>query len=219
MRLPQEITTPPMAGSRDRKAAPEDFASAILCCLPRHRLNQCPLRRNFLIVDSMHPAFDIILIMAAVLCLVELLFVRRKKVSMTDEAHERYIRWQDYRITQFSFAINLFLTFAVAALGFCLTLVKDSGFTPPIGSGLLLRHSVFSFAGSIVFGSLATLSRLWDFRFTAIKIRKSYDGFRQRAAEFLAKWLGGVSWSLFYLQLAGLAYGTTCLIFLLVPKL
>jgi len=126
---------------------------------------------------------------------------------VTPDDKERYVRWQDYRITQFSFAINLFLTFAVAALGFSLALLKDSTFNPPSGSGLLLRHAIYSLAASVVFGTLTTLSRLLDFRCTSIKIRKKYSDWRQRAAEILAEWFGGVSWGLFYIQLASLAYG------------
>ena len=111
-----------------------------------------------------------------------------------------------------SFAISLFLSFAVAALGFCLALVKDTGCVPPVGSGYLLRPSIYSFAGSVVFGSMATFTRLWDFRCTVMKIKKRYDDWRQGVAEFLAERLGSVSWSLFYLQLAALAYGAICLI-------
>jgi hypothetical protein len=126
---------------------------------------------------------------------------------MTPDERERYVRWQDYRITQFSFAINLFLTFAVAALGFSFALIKEAAFMPPPGSGWLLRHGIYSLAASVVFGTLATLCRLFDFRCTAIKIKKKYSDWRQNLAEFLAKWLGGVSWALFYFQLAALAYG------------
>jgi hypothetical protein len=126
---------------------------------------------------------------------------------VTPDDKERYVRWQDYRITQFSFAINLFLTFAVAALGFSLALLKDSAFIPPSGSGLLLRHAIYSLAASVVFGTLTTLSRLLDFRCTSITIRKKYPDWRQRATEFLAGRLGGVSWVLFYIQLASLGYG------------
>jgi hypothetical protein len=127
---------------------------------------------------------------------------------MTSDEKERYVRWQDYRITQFSFAINLFLTFAVAALGFSLALIKDAAFTPPAGAGWLIRHAIYSLVASVVFGTLATLCRLFDFRCTAIKIKKKYSDWRQSAAEFLEKWLGGVSWALFYFQLAALAYGS-----------
>jgi hypothetical protein len=151
-------------------------------------------------------------LLVAGLCLLEILLVTGKNGSMTDQDKKRYVRWQKYRITQFSFAINLFLSFAVAGLGFCLNLMKDSGLTPPIEAGCLLHYAVFSLVGSIGFGSLATLCRLWDFRCTAVEIKKKYEDWRQNAAEFLAKWLGCVSWSLFYLQLAALAYGAFFLI-------
>ncbi|HEX3856406.1 MAG TPA: hypothetical protein VHY30_03805 [Verrucomicrobiae bacterium] len=157
-----------------------------------------------------------LIFVATILCIVEvLLVVRKKEHDMTDEEKERFVRWQNYQITQFSFAINLFLSFSVAALGFCLTLI-NSRFTPPPGTGYLLLHSAFSLGGAIIFGSLATFSRLWDFRCTAIKIRKKYSDCRQTIAEFLKKWLGSISWSLFYFQLAALAYGAFCLIYVLI---
>jgi hypothetical protein len=125
---------------------------------------------------------------------------------MTPYKRERYVRWQDYRITQFSFAINLFLTFGVAALGFSCSLLKEASFPPP-GGGWLLRYAIYGFAVSVVCGTLATLSRLFDFRYTAIKILKKYSGWRQATVEFLATYLGRVSWCMFFLQLAALAYG------------
>jgi hypothetical protein len=131
---------------------------------------------------------------------------------MSDDENKSDVRWENYRIKHFSFCINLFLTFAVAALGFTLSLIKDSGFSSLPGTGKALYLSVISFAGSIILGTVATLSRLLDFRCTVIKIRKKYSDFRQPIAEFLAEWLGGVSWSLFYLQLVTLAYGAFHLI-------
>jgi hypothetical protein len=127
---------------------------------------------------------------------------------MTSRELQRYIRWQNYRITQYSLAINLFLTFAVAALGFTLTLLKEASFAPPPGTGWLLRYAIHSFSASITFGALATLSRLLDFRCTAIVIQKKYADWRQITANFLANSLCGASWSLFYLQLSALAYGS-----------
>lgn len=41
---------------------------------------------------------------------------------MTPQQQERYVRWQDYRITQLSFSINLFLGFAVASLAYAINL-------------------------------------------------------------------------------------------------
>jgi hypothetical protein len=39
---------------------------------------------------------------------------------------ERYLRWQEYRINQLSFAINLFLSFAVASIGYAINLKLSS---------------------------------------------------------------------------------------------
>lgn len=125
---------------------------------------------------------------------------------------ERFVRWQNYRITQFGFAVNLFLTFAVAALGFTIASLKDSSVVSFPGAGRLLRHAIYGFGASILFGSITTISRLIDFRCTTIKIRKKYSDWRQSAAEFLAKWLGGVSWSAFYLQVVLLSYAAWNLI-------
>jgi len=164
----------------------------------------------------------ILIFSVTALCLVEVvLAVRKKEGNMNNEEKERdekerFVRWQDYRITQFSFAINLFLSFSVAALGFCLTLIKDPTFVPPNGMGYLLRNSAIGLTCSIIFGSLATFSRLWDFRCTVIKIRKKYADCRQDAAEIFAKLLGIASWCLFYFQLAALAYGAFCLIYILI---
>lgn len=69
--------------------------------------------------------------------------------KMNDQDKERYLRWQDHRITQLSFSINLFLTFAIATLGFSLALIKDSAVVIPVGSGPLLSHSVYALAASI----------------------------------------------------------------------
>jgi hypothetical protein len=129
-----------------------------------------------------------------------------------DEDRERFVRWQNFRITQFGFAVNLFLTFAVAALGFSLAAVKDSSLLSFPGSGRLLRVAICCFGGSVLFGALTTISRLIDFRCTTIKIRKKYSDWRQRTAEFLARWLGGVSWAAFYVQVVLLAYGSWQLI-------
>jgi hypothetical protein len=39
---------------------------------------------------------------------------------MSAEERESFLRWQDFRVQQLSFSINLFLGFAVASLAFLL---------------------------------------------------------------------------------------------------
>jgi hypothetical protein len=86
---------------------------------------------------------------------------------MTPEDQERYIRWQDYRITQLSFAINLFLGFAVASLAYAINLKlegKTHGNVP-------LETTIIWWAISAAFGGVATMSKLLDYRHTARKIK------------------------------------------------
>jgi hypothetical protein len=130
---------------------------------------------------------------------------------MEDRDCERYIRWQDYRITQFSFAINLFLTFGMAALGFWASLLTDQSFQMPKGQEYLFKYALVTLSVSVVTGTVAVISRLLDFRYTALKIRKKYSGWRQKYVELLSEKLGGVSLALFWLQIVTLAVGVWCL--------
>ncbi|MFS1526276.1 hypothetical protein ACL7TT_19610 [Microbulbifer sp. 2304DJ12-6] len=84
---------------------------------------------------------------------------------MNTETRERYLRWQNFRITQFSFAINLFLGFGVASLAFAIN-QKLSESSKIVGD----IDSVISWwAASCVLGCFATIVRLLDFRYTAKK--------------------------------------------------
>jgi hypothetical protein len=117
---------------------------------------------------------------------------------MTPEEHERYIRWQDHRITQMSFAINLFLGFAVASLAYAVNLKltgKTHGSVP-------LETTILWWAVSAAFGGIATMSKLLDYRHTASKIK---DGGCFNS--FMAKWCGPVTWGCFWVQVACYAFG------------
>ena len=117
---------------------------------------------------------------------------------MDPSQKERYIRWQDYRINQFSFLINLFLGFAVASLAYAINL-KLQGESRP---GISLNCVIEIWAWSALLGCLASVSRLLDFRYTAKKIK---DGGRCNA--FMAKYCGPVSWVLFWAQILAYALG------------
>jgi hypothetical protein len=105
---------------------------------------------------------------------------------------ERYVRWQNYLITQLSFSINLFLGFAVASLAYSINLKLTSIHTKPD----LLVFIINWWSYSAVFGCLATVSRLLDFRYTARKIK-----FGGKLNSFMAKHLGLVTWVFFWVQL------------------
>jgi len=87
-------------------------------------------------------------------------------------AEDAYVRWQGIRITQLGRCVNLFLTYAVAALGFSLHLLSEPRF-PSRNSpakALLLMALIFGLL-SIFFGAWACLNRLFDFRLTAQIVR------------------------------------------------
>lgn len=117
---------------------------------------------------------------------------------MDQETKERYVRWQDYRIKQLSFSINLFLGFAIASLGYAihLKLGETSSLTAQ------LSEIILWWAASAIFGCLATVSRLLDFRYTAAKIKQG-----GLFSAYIAKWCGPVTWGCFWVQLVAYVAG------------
>lgn len=111
---------------------------------------------------------------------------------MDQEQKERYVRWQNYRINQLTFSINLFLGFAVASLAYVVNLkVIDT-----LGLNKAdLALAIYLWSSSAVAGSIATLSRLLDFRYTARKIKDSSASDKR-----IAKMLGKVTWGFFWVQ-------------------
>lgn len=116
---------------------------------------------------------------------------RVRPEAMEPEDQERYVRWQDYRITQLSFAINLFLGFAVASLAYAINLKLES----KPHSSIPLELVIIWWAASAGFGCLATMSKLLDYRHTARKIK---DGGCFNT--FMAKWCSPVTWGAFWVQ-------------------
>jgi len=121
-----------------------------------------------------------------------------EKLAMDADQKERYIRWQDYRVTQLSFSINLFLGFAVASLAFAIN-AKLEG---KLHGALAIETAVYWWAASAVLGCIATLSKLLDYRHTARKIK---DGGAFNA--FMAKNCGHVTWGCFWGQVITYAIG------------
>lgn len=112
----------------------------------------------------------------------------KPKHKMSAEERESFLRWQDFRIKQLSFSINLFLGFAVASLAFMLA--RDGRLN--IGAATLnptLMPVLFWWSTSAVFGVIASLSRLVDFRYTARRIRGG-----RKEYYCLTKIVGSVTW-------------------------
>lgn len=117
---------------------------------------------------------------------------------MDQDQKERYVRWQNYRITQLSFSINLFLGFAVASLAYAINLKLGE----VTHQALPLNCVIIVWSVSAGLGCVATVSRLLDYRYTARKIK---DGgyFNTR----MAKCCGPVTWGCFWLQIIAYAIG------------
>lgn len=81
---------------------------------------------------------------------------------MTPEQRERYARWQNHRVSQLSFSINLFLGFSVASLAYVINLLLTSAKGDAVLECVLIIWALSASAGCI-----ATISRLLDFRYTA----------------------------------------------------
>jgi hypothetical protein len=122
---------------------------------------------------------------------------------MDPQQQERYVRWQDYRITHLSFAINLFLSFAVASLAYAINLKLEN---KPHGD-VPIETAIIWWATSAAFGCIATMSKLLDYRYTARKIK---DGGLFNI--FMAKYCGPVTWGTFWIQVVAYAVGATIFI-------
>jgi hypothetical protein len=111
---------------------------------------------------------------------------------MDQEQIKKYLRWQDYRIKQLSYSINVFLGFSVASLIYAINLKLSY----ENQHHELLIFIILCWSCSAVLGSVATVTRLLDFRYTARKIRTG-GCFN----DFIAKLLGSVTWGAFWGQL------------------
>lgn len=117
---------------------------------------------------------------------------------MDADQKERYIRWQNYRITQLSFSINLFLGFAIASLAFVINIKLES---KPYGA-IPIEMVMYLWVASAVLGCIATLSKLMDYRYTTRMIK---DGGAFNTA--MAKRCGPITWGCFWGQIIAYAIG------------
>jgi hypothetical protein len=111
---------------------------------------------------------------------------------MDQEQKERYVRWQNYRINQLTFSINLFLGFAVVSLAYVVDLKLKN--TTGLNTADLII-AIYWLSSSAMAGSIATLSRLLDFRYTTRKIKDS-----STSDKWKAKLLGKITWGFFWVQ-------------------
>ncbi len=87
--------------------------------------------------------------------------------TLSPEQREKCQRWRKIAIDQLSYALNLTLTFAVAALGFCFALLRDKDFVPVSCAKSTMILSLLGFGASVILAYWCVLTRLKDFRETA----------------------------------------------------
>ena len=101
------------------------------------------------------------------------------KVNEWKDLQEKYVRWQDKRISLLTFSINLLFTISVASLGFIINNLNSSLFYCNYFCGYpLLKAVAVLILISIILGAVALFSRLCDFRLTAKIVRKRQSLFK-----------------------------------------
>jgi hypothetical protein len=117
------------------------------------------------------------------------------------------VRWRKIAIDQLGYALNLILTFTIAALGYCFVLLKDNGFTPDSPAKHSLLLSILLLAASALSGLSCVLIRLLDFRGTARRASNHLKAPTKEAVRVLDQ----TTWWLFSVHLAAFALGVAAL--------
>jgi hypothetical protein len=120
-----------------------------------------------------------------------------------------FIRWQSVTIGQLTYAVNLILGFAVAALGFQITLLLSGDFAPVCWQKLVFSLSLLLLSASTLFGIAVIINRLRDFRATMNAARERENGSADAVVEVhraVYRRLGPITWCLFWWQLG--TFGT-----------
>jgi 4-hydroxybenzoate polyprenyltransferase len=114
---------------------------------------------------------------------------------MNTEDSERFRSWQKTTIDQLGYTINLFLTFGVAALGYCFALLRGTDF-PESSARCLMSLTLITLGLSLLSGVLCTLNRLADFRGTARRIRQDAGVPSKEELRIV----GRITWCLLYIE-------------------
>ncbi len=125
---------------------------------------------------------------------------------------ERFVRWQGITMQQLSYAINLFLTFTLASIGFILHLLIGATADLATWQFCLYGLALFFLVISGALGIACTIIRLKDFRTTTKIANPRIENHEKCEARLYAKWLGKITWCLFRFQVATFAVGVFLLI-------
>ena len=136
-------------------------------------------------------------------------------MTENSKGDEKFVRWQGIAITQLSYAINLILTFSVAAIGFGVSLLLNENFKPASWQSCSFFLSLFLLLASGAFGIWCTINRLRDFRATKqITNLKRKEGNETELANLrsLTKRLGEKTWGIFWWQIGTFSAGIMLLV-------
>lgn len=132
-----------------------------------------------------------------------------------DDPKGSFIRWQSITIAQLTYAVNLVLGFAVAALGFQVSVLMNEKFMPLSWQKCAFSLSLILLLASVGLGIICVINRLRDFRATTkvarMREEKKTDE-EIRPYRDLYKRLGKRTWVLFWCQIGTFGVG----VFLLV---
>ena len=96
----------------------------------------------------------------------------KRGISVSEQKKEPFIRWQGRSLAYLSYAINLFLGLSVAAIGFEMSLLHDTGFILVGGLKCIFILSLLSLIVASGLGVACVLNRVNDFRDTTAIARK-----------------------------------------------
>jgi hypothetical protein len=134
---------------------------------------------------------------------------------MADDKKDSFIRWQSTTIEQLTYAVNLILSFAVATLGFQITILLDAKFNPSSWQKPVFSASLLILLVSVGFGIWCVINRLLDFRTTTRVARNREQGKpndEMTGDRALYEKLGKITWKLFWWQVGAFAVGVLLLV-------
>jgi len=136
--------------------------------------------------------------------------------------NDAFVRWQSVTIAQLTQAVSVVLGFAVAALGFDVTLLISKDFSPTSWQKYAFSLGGFPLLASVGLGIWCIINRLRDFRAT-MKAAQEGSSTKANEARALAARLGKHTWALFWWQIGtfgtGIALTITVIVALNVGKL
>jgi len=128
---------------------------------------------------------------------------------------ERRKRWAEYRRTQLGATITLATSLSSAGLAFCASLLTTDHAKFGEHSTPCYLFTIGLFVAAVTCGVSSTFTRLLDFRLTSktVDLLESIGESSRRVMlyRFLTHYLGGISWSLVWIQLVLLCGGVLSL--------